>query len=124
MNKLLLSLLLLLAACGKTRNHHYTTVYDNSQMEQQVEDMSDQILELDTRLEMLELAARNNVQIYGFIDPCGPSTTFDEILLDTNYGVVAYYKNLGLVVLEDGAYATTDNQKCNFFIRDGAYSVD
>jgi len=53
------------------------------------------------------------------VDPCGDGKGVDEILLVTMDGVLAWYKNVGLVVLEDGNYVTTDKQRCKFSIING-----
>lgn len=53
------------------------------------------------------------------VDPCGASSGPDEILLVTNAGIMAWYKNVGLVLLEDGNYVTTDSQRCRFSVQDG-----
>lgn len=52
------------------------------------------------------------------IDPCGPNPDGpDEVLFRLSSGeIVAWYKNLGLSVLGDGNYITTDNQRCYFSI--------
>lgn len=52
-------------------------------------------------------------------DPCGDDLTGpDEILLIFSTGeIIAWYKNLGFIVLEPGVvYRTTDAQKCQFFV--------
>jgi hypothetical protein len=59
--------------------------------------------------------------IIEIIDPCGPGDNGpDEILFRLSTGeLVAWYHNLGLVVLADGAYQTTDKQKCQFTVTGG-----
>lgn len=55
--------------------------------------------------------------IVGYIDPCGDSPGVDEVLFVLSDGrMAAWYKNVGLVILEDGTYQTTDKQKCVFTI--------
>lgn len=65
------------------------------------------------------------------LDPCGdyvhnndPShkNSVDEVLMIFNDGtILAYYKNLGLSVLEENIeYRTTDKQKCKFEIVNGS----
>lgn len=57
-------------------------------------------------------------------DPCGDSTGPDEILLKMANGqYVAWYLNLGLVVLTPGTWQTTDASHCAFTINaDGSYT--
>lgn len=51
------------------------------------------------------------------IDPCGPHDGPDEVLFILSNGqFAAWYKNVGLVILEDGTYITTDKQRCKFRI--------
>lgn len=59
-----------------------------------------------------------NDAIIEVIDPCGPNPDGpDEVLFRLSSGeIVAWYKNLGLSVLGDGSYITTDNQRCYFSI--------
>jgi hypothetical protein len=54
-------------------------------------------------------------------DPCGDGPGIDEIILLLNdNSAVAWYKNKGLVVLEENkTYQTTDSQKCKFEIING-----
>lgn len=57
--------------------------------------------------------------IVQIVDPCGDDPgEVDEVLLVMHNGtVLAWFKNVGLVVLQPGAsYQTTDKQKCNFSI--------
>lgn len=56
--------------------------------------------------------------IAAIIDPCGPHNGPDEILLQMQDGrFIAWYLDLGLVVLERGiVYRTTDDQECRFWI--------
>ena len=53
--------------------------------------------------------------IVEMIDPCGASSTPDEVLLKLSNGsLLAWYLDLGLVELEDGRFRTTDAQQCHF----------
>lgn len=56
--------------------------------------------------------------IVALIDPCGDHSGPDEILLQMQDGrFVAWYLDLGLVVLSRGVvYRTTDDQECRFWI--------
>lgn len=56
------------------------------------------------------------------MDPCGDYPGYpDEVLLLLNDGtILAWYKNVGLSILEEGkTYTTTDKQKCKFSVVDG-----
>lgn len=56
------------------------------------------------------------------VDPCGDHKGHpDEIVLIFSDGsVLAWYKDLGFSVLEEGVvYQTTDKQKCKFKIENG-----
>jgi len=54
------------------------------------------------------------------IDPCGDGPGPDEILVELNDGsLMAWYNNIGLVIIEDGNYVTTDSQQCPFSIING-----
>lgn len=66
------------------------------------------------------------------VDPCGDyihannpnhQHSADEVLLFLSDGsVLAWYKDLGLSILqEDVKYITTDKQQCHFKIQDGQY---
>lgn len=60
--------------------------------------------------------------IVGYIDPCGDSTGLDEILFVLSDGkYAAWYFNVGMVVLTDGTYKTTDAQACHFTISNNGY---
>lgn len=52
------------------------------------------------------------------LDPCGDHPGHvDELLIVTDSGVIAWYKNIGLVLIEPNVrYRTTDKQKCTFEI--------
>ena len=55
--------------------------------------------------------------IVGYIDPCGNYTGLDEILFVLSDGrYAAWYVNLGIAILNDGTYRTTDAQQCRFTI--------
>lgn len=64
--------------------------------------------------------------IVEMIDPCGPSHSYDEVLLKTSSGkYVAYFEQGSkrfLTVLVDGTYQTTDEQGCMFKIIEGDYN--
>lgn len=70
----------------------------------------------------VRIVAPEGYTIKEVIDPCGDGPGQDEILLVLSEGsVVAWYKDLGLVELEDGNYVTTDSQSCSFSIINGEY---
>lgn len=56
--------------------------------------------------------------VLSIIDPCGDKPgKYDEVLLKTDSGLIAYFENNGkkfLASLPPGTYATTDEQACNF----------
>lgn len=53
----------------------------------------------------------------GLIDPCLDGAGQDEVLLLLGSGdIMAWYYNLGLSVLPDGSYITTDTQACHFTV--------
>lgn len=56
--------------------------------------------------------------IADYIDPCGDDTAnVDEVIFILNDGrFAAWYKDVGIVILGDGNYVTTDKQKCNFTV--------
>lgn len=52
--------------------------------------------------------------------PCGQSNPHDEVVLFIDGVPLAWFKNVGLVVLQEGVlYQTTDDLKCKFRIIDG-----
>lgn len=55
------------------------------------------------------------------VDPCGQQTTHDEVLfIDINNNYYAWFKNVGLVILnENTLYKVTDGSGCKFKIVDG-----
>lgn len=57
------------------------------------------------------------------IDPCGPQTAHDEVLfIDINNNYYAWFKNVGLVILnENTIYQTTDGTKATFKIENGEF---
>ena len=58
--------------------------------------------------------------ITSMIDPCGDSPGQDEVLFILSDGRhAAWYLDVGLVILTDGTYQTTDKQKCRFRISEG-----
>lgn len=87
-----------------------------------IEEQTNDIEDLDNRLDALEAARQNELVVTEVIDPCGDRAgSLDEVLLDTNQGVMAWYSGLGLTLLEDGNYRTTDRQRCSFSIVNGEY---
>lgn len=58
--------------------------------------------------------------IVDFIDPCSDGPGFDEVLMKTKDGkYIAYFEDGGkrhLSILNQGAYVTTDQQRCYFTI--------
>ena len=59
--------------------------------------------------------------IVNVINPCGDGQGHDEIILELSDGTfMAWYKNLGLSLLEENkTYRTTDAQQCRFKITNG-----
>jgi hypothetical protein len=59
--------------------------------------------------------------ISDIIDPCGNGPGHDEvIIIFSNGSSLAWYKNLGLVQLQEYTpYVTTDAQRCHFEIQGG-----
>jgi hypothetical protein len=50
------------------------------------------------------------------IDPCGPGSSYDEVILRLNDGrLVALYKK-SLIILTPGNYKTSDAQKCKYTV--------
>lgn len=85
-------------------------------LETQVEVNEDVVQDLVSRVVVLE----SNEAIVEIIDPCGDSNGVDEVLFVLSSGeVVAWYQNLGLAILNNGSYVTTDNQACNFTVNNG-----
>lgn len=89
----LVTICLILTACGKVRYTEYIK-----------EDFEDRYEE--------------NTGITEIIDPCGDHPNkVDEILFRLWTGeIAAWYKDTGFVILEPGDYVTTDKQKCYFTI--------
>jgi hypothetical protein len=58
--------------------------------------------------------------VLSIIDPCGDDPSeFDEVLLLTEHGYIAYFEDKGkrfLSLLAPGSYRTTDRQACEFSI--------
>lgn len=64
---------------------------------------------------------KTGLSIVEVIDPCGDGRDVDEIVLKMNNGdIVGVHKNLGLRVLENGNYRTTDKQKCKYSVNNGS----
>jgi hypothetical protein len=59
--------------------------------------------------------------IVGFVDPCGPQSTYDEILIQlTNGQIVAHFSSgtrQFLASIGPGNYITTDGTGCRFTVR-------
>lgn len=83
----------------------------------EVEGIQQTIVEMQVELAELELGE----QIVEVIDPCGKQTAYDEVLLRTASGAhMAWYKNVGLVVLSvDQCFVTTDGTNCFMKIVEG-----
>jgi hypothetical protein len=58
--------------------------------------------------------------IVGFIDPCGPQSTYDEILIQLNNGQLVAHFSSGtrqfLASIGPGTYITTDGTRCVFTV--------
>jgi hypothetical protein len=53
------------------------------------------------------------------IDPCGNGTGFDEVIIKTSSGFIAYFEDGSkrfLAKLDVGSYRTTDQQACRFSV--------
>jgi len=64
----------------------------------------------------------NNLQVFSVQDPCGNGPGFDEVVLSTNIGLIAFFEsgsNRFLTVLSNGTYQTTDAQHCVFMVNNG-----
>lgn len=60
-----------------------------------------------------------NVQIAEIVDPCGDGPGYDEVVLRTSAGFMAYFETGSkrfLALLPPGNYQTTDQQACSFSI--------
>lgn len=66
---------------------------------------------------------QSNVQIQAVLDPCGDGPGYDEVVLKTSAGYLAYFENGNhryLTLLQEGVtYTTTDNSHCEFSIING-----
>jgi len=63
-----------------------------------------------------------NGAVQAIYDPCGdlPGYPDEIVLIMSDMTILAWYKNLGLTVLEPGVgYQTTDKQKCRFRVING-----
>jgi len=61
--------------------------------------------------------------ILAIIDPCGDNPGKpDEVLFQLDSGIAAWYQDIGLVLLGNRNYITTDEQACRFRITNGQYS--
>lgn len=73
---------------------------------------------LQARVQGLE----DNLQVFSVQDPCGNGPGFDEVILSTNIGLIAFFEsgtNRFLTVLSNGTYQTTDAQHCLFTVSNG-----
>lgn len=63
----------------------------------------------------------SNDYISALVDPCGDGPGPDEIIIVFNNGThLAWYRNLGIIILDPNViYETTDAQKCKFIIENG-----
>jgi len=63
----------------------------------------------------------DQMPILAIIDPCGDGLGYDEVIIKLQGPLyLAWYQNLGLVVLnENQNYSTTDAQQCGFRIVNG-----
>jgi len=116
---------LLLVGCG----NFIKDIHDlQSKQDQQQSTVANLQLELNQVL--AELAVQqaqiqglsDNLQIQRIIDPCGNGPGFDEVLLETDLGLLAFFEqgsNRFLAILTDGAYVTTDAQHCHFTVIGG-----
>ena len=113
-NTLLISLLLLLImfifGCSKSENQYIINecIIDRVDGGQVVTCGADQIVIPD------------QMPITAIVDPCGDGPGVDEVVLILEGNMaIAWYKNVGMVVLEPYVhYTTTDRQKCKFQITD------
>ena len=69
---------------------------------------------------LVQLVTLNGyTHIVDLVDPCGNGPGFDEVLIKTTQGYVAYFESGStrfLSLLTPGAYQTTDSQRCNFTV--------
>ncbi len=64
-------------------------------------------------------ALQANVLVTAIIDPCGDGPGFDEIILKTSAGYMAYFQSGSerfLTLLPHGNYQTTDGTGCSFTV--------
>ena len=88
------------------------------QLAADVEKAQSQLQQALTQLAQLQL----NVQVTAIVDPCGDGPGFDEVLLKTSAGLIAYFETGGnrhLSILGNGTYQTTDAQSCIFTVSNG-----
>lgn len=121
----------------------------DAEQERAIARLQQQVLDFNDYLQDLEAATENNSQLIDvievqmaqaqadiaelqtrstveeFIDPCGDSAGFDEVLLWMSSGeLVAYFESGSrrfLTILKDGNYRTTDKQRCRFSVVNGEY---
>lgn len=81
------------------------------------------MLQSEINLALAQLASlQQNVQVTSIIDPCGDGPGYDEVILQTSSGYLAYFETSGkryLALLPNGSYVTTDQQACQFSIVNG-----
>jgi hypothetical protein len=64
--------------------------------------------------------------VLSVVDPCGPlpGNQPNEVLFQLSTGrYAAWYKDIGLVLLSDGNWQTTDAQHCHFQVSGGGTSI-
>lgn len=78
------------------------------------------LLQVQSNSMLTQLATlQGYTHIYAVVDPCGDGPGFDEVLLRTSAGWLAYFESGAtrhLALLPAGAYQTTDGQHCHFSI--------
>lgn len=67
-----------------------------------------------------ELVVPDAAEVLQIVDPCGDGPGVDEVVLILEGSLyIAWYKNVGMTVLEPYTpYQTTDSQRCRFQITD------
>ncbi len=77
-------------------------------------------LQSSANLALAQLATlQQNVHVTAIIDPCGDGPGFDEVILKTSAGYMAYFEsgsNRFLALIPAGSYRTTDASACPFTI--------
>lgn len=101
-----------------------TAAVDAAQLSDQIEALTIQEATLQLTLQTQEATLAQlqmNQTISSFVDPCGPSGGYDEVLMRTSNGtLIAYFEdgsgNRHLSLLTPGTYQTTDAQRCVFSV--------